>query len=60
MFKKSSKVENIHTNERRKIVAVDTVTVKQDPFTQVTVYVLDDGDRWVEDLLCEHWREVEK
>ena len=65
MFKKGSKVKNIYTNKRREIVAVDTVTVKQNPFTQVTVYTLDNGIdsrvqmKVTEKELNKHWREVE-
>lgn len=64
MFKKGDKVENIHTHKRREIIALEKVTVEQNPFTQVTVYVLDDREgiigreRWVEDQLVAHWSKI--
>ncbi|MCK4359161.1 MAG: hypothetical protein KAW92_10560 [Candidatus Cloacimonetes bacterium] len=57
-LKKGSKIENIHTQQHRRIVAVEHITIKQHPLTREVIYVLDDGDRRNIELLNKHWREV--
>lgn len=50
------KYQNIHTQEVLEVAGTEVVA--QDRSTNLTIFILEDGSRWSEEVLNQHWRPI--